>query len=167
MDKWRKRMSGGGGFALLWGKILDSSIWVKESKETRLVWITMLAMKDRYGEIQASVIGLADRAKVTPEECRTALKIFLAPDPDDTSKVEEGRRIREIPGGWEIINHDLYRFSNEEQREFWRRQKAEQRAKKKGGGSVGGNGEAGKSDVEVAAEYERRQERLRAKLPPL
>lgn len=118
------------GFALLWGKILDSSIWVKESKETRLVWITMLAMKNAEGKIQASVIGLADRAKVTPNECREALSIFLAPDPDDTSKVEDGRRIREIPGGWEIINHDLYRFSTEAKREFWRQSKAEQRAKK-------------------------------------
>ena len=118
------------GFALLWGKILESSIWVKESKETRLVWITMLAMKDSSGCIQASVIGLADRAKVSADECRTALQIFLSPDPDDTSKVDDGRRIREIHGGWQIVNHDLYRFSTEARREFWRQQKAEQRAHK-------------------------------------
>lgn len=119
------------GFALLWGKILDSSLWVKESKETRLVWITMLAMKDANGIVQASVVGLADRAKVTTEECRAALGVFLSPDPDDTSKVEGGRRIREVPGGWQIINHDHYRFSTEARREFWRVQKAEQRAKGK------------------------------------
>jgi hypothetical protein len=118
------------GFALLWGKILDSSIWIKESKETRLVWITMLAMKDQEGRVYSSVIGLADRAKVSQEECRKALKIFLSPDKDDTSKVEDGRRIREIRGGWEIINNDLYRYSSEEKREFWRQQKAAQRAKK-------------------------------------
>lgn len=119
------------GFALLWGKILESSIWIKESKATRLVWIAMLAMKNYEGKIHASVIGLADRAKVTPEECRIALGIFIAPDPDDTSKVEDGRRIREIPGGWEIVNHDLYRFSTETKREFWRQQKAEQRDRSK------------------------------------
>lgn len=116
-------------FALLWGKILDSSLWVKESKETRLVWITMLAMKDQNGIIQASVVGLADRAKVTLDECREALRIFLSPDVDDTSKVEEGRRIREISGGWQIINHELYRYSTEAKREFWRKTKAEQRAR--------------------------------------
>jgi hypothetical protein len=115
------------GFALLWGKILDSSIWVKESKETRLVWIAMLAMKDSEGRIQAAVIGLADRAKVSLQECRAALKVLLSPDPDDTSGVEDGRRIREIPGGWQIINHDLYRFSTEAKREFWRVSKAQQR----------------------------------------
>lgn len=117
-------------FALLWGKILDSSLWVKESKETRLVWVTILAMKDVEGRVFASVIGLADRAKVTLEECKTALGIFLSPDPDDTSKVEDGKRLREIPGGWQVINNDLYRFSTEEKREFWRQQKAEQRARK-------------------------------------
>lgn len=115
------------GFALLWGKILESSIWIKESKETRLVWITMLAMKNSNGEVFASVVGLADRAKVSPDECRTALRVFLSPDPDDTSRVDEGRRIREIPGGWQIVNHDLYRFSTEAKREFWRIQKEEQR----------------------------------------
>ena len=116
------------GFTLLWGKILESSIWVKESKETRLVWITMLAMKNADGMIFASVIGLADRAKVTVDECREALRIFLSPDPDDTSKIENGIRIREVQGGWQIVNHDLYRFSTETKREFWRQQKAEQRA---------------------------------------
>src|ERR1035437_2441281 len=118
-------------FALLWGKILDSSIWIKESKESRLVWITMLAMKDFEGKIQASVDGLADRAKVSTDECRMALAIFLAPDPDDTSKVEDGKRIREIPGGCQVINHDLYRFSTEAKREFWRQSKADQRNKSK------------------------------------
>jgi len=117
------------GFALLWGKILRSSIWVKESKGTRLVWIAMLAMKDSEGRIQASVVGLADAAKVSVNECKEALRVLLSPDPDDTSKVEQGRRIRVIPGGWQIVNHDLYRFSTEAKREFWRQQKQEQRKK--------------------------------------
>jgi hypothetical protein len=117
-------------FTLLWQKILNSSLWVQESKETRLVWITLLAMKDKAGKVYSSAVGLADRAKVTPDECRESLAILLSPDPNDTSKVEEGRRIREIPGGWEVVNHDLYRFSTEEKREFWRATKAEERAKK-------------------------------------
>jgi hypothetical protein len=117
------------GFTLLWSKILDSSLWVTGSKELRLVWITILAMKDSNGVVQASVVGLADRAKVSVVECRTALDTLKAPDPEDTSKVEEGRRIRDIPGGWQVINHDLYRFSTEAKREFWRKAKADQRAK--------------------------------------
>lgn len=121
--------TGHGPFALLWGKILNSSIWIRGSKETRLLWITLLAMKNSEGRIFSSLVGLADRAKIKPEECKLSLKVLLSPDPDDTSGVDEGRRIREIPGGWEIINHDLYRFSSEAKREMWRQQKAEQRAK--------------------------------------
>ena len=119
-------------FTLLWSKILNSSLWVKESKETRLVWITLLAMKNRAGLIQSSVVGLADRAKVSPEECEEALRVLTSPDPNDTSKIEQGIRLRVVPGGWEVVNHDLYRFSSEEKRELWRQQKADQRAKTPG-----------------------------------
>lgn len=112
---------------MLWSKILESSLWVRESKETRLLWITLLAMKNSRGQIFASRVGLADRAKISVEECLKSLKVLMAPDPYDSSGVEEGRRIREIPGGWEIVNHDLYRFSTDAKREFWRVQKSNQR----------------------------------------
>lgn len=118
------------GFALLWGRILESSLWVRESKETRLVWITILAMKDQDGMVQASVVGLADRAKVTVEECRIALRRLTGADPEDSSGVEDGRRLREVPGGWQVVNNDLYRFSTEARRAIWRVHKSEQRARK-------------------------------------
>lgn len=116
-------------YALLWSKILDSSLWVKESMETRIVFLTLLAMKDHDGEVYASVVGLADRAKVPVDKTREALKILTSPDPDDTSKVDEGRRIKEIQGGWRIVNHELYRYTSDEKREYWARKKREQRAK--------------------------------------
>jgi hypothetical protein len=122
-----------GGFALLWGKILDSSIWL-ESKEARLVWITMLAMKDSNGRVYAAPGALAHRARVEPEACREALQKFLQPDSESTSKVEGGRRIREIEGGWQIINHEVYRFSTEAKRAFWREQKRQQRSAPTAGG---------------------------------
>lgn len=161
------------GFALLWGKILESSLWVQESKETRLVWITLLAMKDKDGVIQASEIGLADRAKVTPGECREALRVLASPDPNDSSKVEQGRRIREIPGGWQIINHDLYRFSTEARRLMWRETKAAQRAvaKPKRAGKMGLKagplpGEAGYLAAERAGASEAELDRLAAPVVP-
>lgn len=127
-------------FCLLWGKILRSSLWINESKETRLLWVTLLALRDVNGEVQASVVGLADAAKLTPQECRTSLKRLLAPDPEDSSGVAQGRRLLEIKGGWQIVNHDLYRFSTEAKRELWRQAKAKQREAKtiariKGGGT--------------------------------
>ena len=73
---------------------------------------------------------MAHRARVTVEECRKAIETFLAPDPDDTSKVEGGRRIREVEGGYLIVNHEAYRYSSEAKREFWRSMKAEAKSKK-------------------------------------
>lgn len=114
------------GFALLWSRILDSSIW-DQSAATRVVWITLLAMKNREGFVRSTFNGLVRNANVTKEECRKALDIFLAPDPDSSTKSDEGRRIREVDGGWFIINHEKYQYSSEEKREYWRRIKAEQR----------------------------------------
>ena len=88
--------------------LVHSTVW-RESAETRVVWITMLALADQHGEIQASIPGLADVARVTVGQCERALAVFLAPDPYSRSKTLEGRRIVAIPGGWSIVNYDLYR----------------------------------------------------------
>lgn len=116
------------GFVLLWSTILDSSVWMLDCP-TRLVWITMLAMKGEDGVVKASVPGLAHRARVALHECRAALDVLMAPDPDSTTKTDEGRRIKETVGGWSIINHEMYRYSSEERRLYWRKKKAEQRQK--------------------------------------
>lgn len=114
----------------MWSKILLSSLWVGGTKDTKIVWITMLALKNADGIVQGSVPGLAKFAGVSEEECQVVLDVLLSPDPSDTSGVLEGRRILKIPGGWQVVNNELYRFSTEERREFWRITKAEQRAKK-------------------------------------
>lgn len=88
--------------------ILDSSIWGEEHA-TRLVWITLLAMADFNGRVEASVGGLARRAQVTEAECKAALEILSSPDPDDKSKVDEGRRIRPVERGWVVVSHSYYR----------------------------------------------------------
>jgi len=118
------------GFALFWSKMLDSTVWL-ESGPTRLVWITMLLLKDQHGIVKGFVPKtLANRARVSHEECLKALETFMSPDPDSQSKVDEGRRIREVPGGWFIINHEEYRFSTEAKKAFWRQEKADQRSGK-------------------------------------
>jgi len=118
-------------YTKLFHSILDSSIW-RQSKETRLVWITVLAMTDRDGIILASVPGLADRAKVSLEECQSALKVLMGPDKWSRDKGNEGRRLREVDGGWEVLNHRKYRelMSKEERKEYNRVKQAEYRVKK-------------------------------------
>ena len=96
-------------YTKLFHSILDSSIW-QESHQTRIVWVTMLAMADQHGEVQASVPGLAKRAGVTIREAEDALTILLSPDAYSRTPDNEGRRIATIDGGWEILNHAKYRF---------------------------------------------------------
>jgi hypothetical protein len=117
-----------GTFTLLWSRILDSSVWM-ESKETRLVWITLLAMKDRAGVVVASPIGLAHRANVELEECVRALDKLMSPDPYSTSGEFEGRRIEKLNMGWRVLNHEKYRQSDK--RIEWTVRKREDRERNK------------------------------------
>lgn len=96
------------GFTKLYSTILDSSVW-GESKDVKLLWVTMLAMTKQHGKVTASVGGLARRAGLTREECEAALAVLEAPDPDDSSGVDEGRRVRRVEGGWIVTNHKRYR----------------------------------------------------------
>lgn len=96
------------GFAKLDDSILDSSVWTYDS-DTRVVWITLLAMKRRHGIVKASVSGIAHRARLPVDVVQKALDVFMAPDPDDKSGVDEGRRVRKIAGGFLVVNHDKWR----------------------------------------------------------
>lgn len=98
------------GYTKVFGSLLTSTIW-RESQATRLVWITMLLMKNREQVVDSSVPGLADMAKVSLEECLAALEVLKAPDKWSRTKEHEGRRIVEVPGGWKILNGAAYRDS--------------------------------------------------------
>jgi hypothetical protein len=119
-------------FTKLFNSILDSTIW-QEPPPTKLVWITMLAMADRNGEVHASIPGLAKRAGVTLSECEHALECLLSPDKYSRTQDHEGRRIKEIDGGFRLLNHGKYRalLSAEERREYNRQKQAEYRASQK------------------------------------
>ena len=105
-------------YTKLFSSIVHSTVW-REPAHVRLVWITMLALADRHGVVSASVPGLADASRVTIPECEDALGRLSAPDPYSRTKTSEGRRILEIRGGWELINHGYYRHlqSEEQHRE--------------------------------------------------
>ena len=107
------------GYTKLFSSIVASTIWRADDK-TRIVWVTMLAMSDRWGVVEASVPGLADLARVSVEECRAAILALQEPDPDSRSHEQEGRRLETVDGGWRLINHSKYRdkLSVDEQREY-------------------------------------------------
>ncbi len=96
------------GYTKLFQSLVTSSLWT-ESDRTRIVWITILAMADKHGEIQASVPGLARLAGVPVDDCEKAIELFLSPDRHSRTPDHDGRRIEKIDGGWAILNHAKYR----------------------------------------------------------
>lgn len=95
-------------YSKLSSSLIHSTVW-REPDHVRLVWITMLAIADRHGVVRASVPGLADAARVSLDLTVEALARFSGPDQWSRSKADDGRRIREVPGGWELVNHQIYR----------------------------------------------------------
>ncbi len=119
-----------GGFTLLWSGMLKSSLWVRYDSPTRIVWFTLLLMKDADGLVHTSDPAvIAHEANVGIEETEKALALFLSPDSRSHLKNDEGRRLREVEGGLQIINHEHYRYSSEATRLYWSTKKAEQRKK--------------------------------------
>lgn len=120
------------GYTKLFESILDSTIW-GESAETRVVWITMLAMRNRRHMVEASLPGLAHRARVKLEDAEKAVKKFLAPDKFSRSRENEGRRIQAVDGGWLILNGEKYRqkMNEAERREYQRVKQSEYRKRRK------------------------------------
>lgn len=120
-------------FCLVWQSLLDSTLWVGSTKETKVVWITMLVLKDKNGDIHITLAGLAHRAVVTIEECGRAIEFLCQPDEYSGNKECEGRRIVPIEGGWHVVSHEKYRFSSEAKRVYWRESKRVQRNKARNG----------------------------------
>jgi hypothetical protein len=117
-------------YTKLFSSIIASSVW-QEPPETKLVWITLIAMKDVNGEVMASLPGLAHLAGVPLEAAQKAIDTFLAPDPYSRTPDHEGRRIEAISGGWKILNHDLYRgMRNDVERKAYKAEKQREYRKK-------------------------------------
>ena len=127
------------GYAKVHGSILRSTVWVGQSKETRLTWLTMLILADAEGYVASSVPGLAKEAGVTLAECEAALEIFRSPDAYSRTKDYEGRRIVDADGGWIVLNLHKYRdYKTLEQIKNAERQ-ARFKAKKRAGRGVTGD----------------------------
>jgi hypothetical protein len=115
-------------YVKLFQKILDSTVWLEDDR-TRLVWITLLAMCDEDGVVDAPVAAIANRARVDLGSCELAMEKFMGPDPHSRTPEHEGRRVAKVEGGWLILNHKKYRdmMSLEHRREYKRLKSAEYR----------------------------------------
>lgn len=116
------------GYTKLFSSLIHSTVW-QEDAFVKVVWITMLAMADRDGIVQASVPGLAKAAGVPLDACEAALEKFQRPDQYSRTPDNEGRRIGSVDGGWELLNYAKYRalMNAEDQREKAKVRKQHQR----------------------------------------
>lgn len=115
----------------LFGKILNSSIWLAPDGQ-RLVWITLLAAMDKDCIAHFAAVGnLAHAARVDLDTTRRAVEALESPDPESGDPEHEGRRIERIPGGWLILNGPKYKAlaTAEHQREATRERVARWRAR--------------------------------------
>ena len=144
-------------FVKLFSSILTSSVW-SEDNATRIVWITLLALADKDGDVRSSPSGLARMANVSVEECQRALALFLAPDPESGTPDDDGRRIERREGGWFILNYGKYRALQdlETRKAQWRdaAKKYRQRKSSEHHGASSSN-HHGSSHTEAEAEAER------------
>jgi hypothetical protein len=101
-------------FTKLFSSITASTIWAARD-QTRILWITMLAMADQHGRVWASIPGLANIARISLEDCEKALEELQAPDKYSRTKDHDGRRIEPIDGGWRLLNHAKYRAIRDEE----------------------------------------------------
>mgnify|MGYP000266679232 CR=1 FL=1 len=148
-------------YVKLFSDILDSTIW-QESKETRLVWITMLAKAGADGIVLSSIPGLAKDAGVSVDECIESLKVLMSPDPFSRTKDKEGRRIEEVEGGWLIINHAKYRARQDSRAEYYRKYRAtvaQQRRNNAQQRATQAEAEA-EADTKTKAKTDRKSQRL-------
>ncbi len=138
-------------YVKLFSEILDSTVWQLPGP-TKLVWVTMLAMADKHGEVRASIPGLAGRAGVTISEAESALTSFMGPDAYSRTRDNDGRRAEEIDGGWLLLNHAKYRElqslddirakAADRQRRFRERRAAEAQGARRAGSSCESCGES-------------------------
>lgn len=117
-----------GTYCKLSSGIIMSSIW-NEPCSVRVVWITMLALKDREGFVAGDHRTIARLANVTVTEAQEAIDLFQTPDPVSRTPDHDGRRIAPTSGGWFVLNHSKYQElgMSEENREKWRIKKQAQR----------------------------------------
>ncbi len=103
-------------YTKLWSNILESTIW-HEDRDLILLWIVLLAKKQKDHVVRVPIPELADKSKLTIERCEECLEKLASPDKYSRTKDFEGRRIRVVDDGILILNGAKYQdHLREEQR---------------------------------------------------
>lgn len=107
---------------------------MEEEVTTRYVFMMMLAIADKYGDVIGTDIAIARTMNVTLSEFVNSVKPLLDPDIDSNSQAEDGRRLvaSQNGRGYHIVNYKAYRDmkSDDEKREYMRNYMRNRRASK-------------------------------------
>ncbi len=71
--------------------------------------MAFLARATWHGIVEGSVPGLAHLCRMDVEDFKACIEILESPDQYSRNPENNGRRIESIPGGWKILNYEIYR----------------------------------------------------------
>lgn len=118
-------------FSKLSDSITRSSLW-SEKYHVRVVFVSLLSLKDDNGFVEGTRSSLQRICNVTMDEFDEAIKVLSSPDHESKTPDFEGRRIDKIEGGWVVLNHEKYRLpeqtKKENRNEYMRAYMAKKRA---------------------------------------
>ena len=135
-------------------KMLSSSI-MEHDIAVRWAWVVILALADQDGMVLSTPNALARQANMSLVDLETALAVLMAPDPNSTSKAEEGRRVVEASTNqYRVVNYEHYRqlMSKDDQREKTRLRVARHRAKKRDVTTCNASNDIADTDTDTKAE---------------
>jgi hypothetical protein len=118
------------GFTKLDEGIVQSSI-MNEDGDTFKVWITLLAICKEDGIAHCSSIFLSSVCHLSQDLVDSIIQKLSGPDSESRSTKREGRRIRRVNGGYELINYFKYRESGLRRAEAERKRLYRQELRKK------------------------------------
>ena len=99
-------------YSKLHSSVVNSSLWCAPDP-VRLLFITFLAICDADGCVYGSRGGIARQANIKYPQHPDPFDALMSPDMDSSDlklhPENEGRRIIEIEGGFQIINYAFYR----------------------------------------------------------
>jgi len=78
------------------------------------VWIAMLAKADATGYVRASIPSMAHVCMIPIDRMEEIIGVLTSPDKYSRSPTDDGRRIRPVEGGFEIVNYVSYRNKRDE-----------------------------------------------------
>jgi hypothetical protein len=116
------------GFTKLDDGMIFSSI-LSEDDAVFKVWVLILSRTDGDGIARISSAFLSSVCRKTDAEVERCLQILEGPDLKSRSSNDDGRRVRRVDGGYEVINYLKYRkrAETEELRAYERERKRRQR----------------------------------------